>query len=283
MHSMLIGWDHDGSVVRSVSEMIALDEAGEVVGFVDFEAHELAGGSMTDIIVFGAVAVDELPPLPHARFPPVSDDPDAPASRTVYLMPERQTYRNRGGSWVAEAHPTIAGAGTWPEFLDDPHAFRVDLRPGPKGGTHKVRALVHRRSGFRRDRAALEAEVQRRVDASLARAEERRAERAVAMAARGDAAGHPPADLMAGAIDPEPVDVGDLFGGPDHPIRVDADGRTMEVVRRRGPRTRLPVEGEARTPATGTAPAPMPAVETTRPPRPEIAGAAEGRAPKGPT
>lgn len=243
MRSMLIGWDHDGNVVRSISEVIALDEAGEVVGHIDFEAHELAGGSMTDIVVFGAVAVDVLPPLPDPMFQPVSDDPDARPSRVLFLLPERQVYRNRDGAWVAEPHPTIAGAGTWPEFLADPCSFRVDLRPGPKGGSHRVRALVHRVSGHRRDRAALGAEVQRRVDASLARVQERRAERARVVAARGDADGHPPTDLMLDAIEPEPVDVGDLFGGPDHPIRVDADGRTVEVVRRRGPRTRLPVVG----------------------------------------
>lgn len=252
MRTMLIGWDRDGRVVRTTSEVVALDEHGEAAGFVDFEAHELAGGSLTDIIVYGAVAVDELPVLPHPRFPPMSDDPDAPPSRRVYLMPERQGYVNRGGAWVVDDDPPVVGAGTWPEFLGPAaHDFRVDVRPGAKGGTHKVRGLIHATSGHRRDRAALVAEVERRVRVATEAREARRAAR------RATAGGAPPTD----AIDGVEVDVGDLFGGPDRPLRLDAEGRTVSEDRPvRGPRRPLPVAAEGAAPparrdgASGTAP-----------------------------
>lgn len=241
MRSMLIGWDKDGNVRRAVTEMVAFDERGEVAGFVDFEAHELAGGSMTDIVVFGAVAVDELPTLPHERFPPLGPEPGARPLRRVYLMPERRGYINVGEQWVPDPDPPIVGAGTWPEFLEDVRGFKVDLRPGAKGGTPKVRALVHKESGHQRKRADLEAEVGRRVAASKAAAEAKRAQ----MRGRPGVKAHGPGSPD--RIKPEPVDVGDLFGGPDAPIKVDAQGRTVTDRRpRRVIRTVLPVASESR-------------------------------------
>lgn len=68
--------------------------------------------------------------------------------------------------WVV---PRAVGSGAWPEQLGvQAQAFKVETRPGPKGGTHKVVALVHKDSGHRRERAPIHAEVDRRVGAARA-------------------------------------------------------------------------------------------------------------------
>lgn len=84
------------------------------------------------------------------------------------------------------------GSGSWPEWLGDgAHAYRAELEPDwsrsrrPRPN-HRIRALVHRNSGQRRERAAIEAAIAQRVVA---------------------AAGGMPADIR------------DLVGGPDRPLR----------------------------------------------------------------
>jgi hypothetical protein len=93
------------------------------------------------------------------------------------------------------------GSGTWPEWLDArAHEFRVEL-----DANKRIVALVHRgrparreapavpASGFRRDRAQLEAAVAERI------------------AAAGD----------------EPADIRDLVGGPTRPLKLDNRGHTL--------------------------------------------------------
>ncbi len=81
-----------------------------------------------------------------------------------------------------------AGSGTWPEWLGArAHDFKVEL------GAGKVVALVHRTSGHRRARAAIEAAIKGRIKA-----------------AQG-----------------EPADIRDIVGGPDRPLHLDDDGRTL--------------------------------------------------------
>lgn len=102
--------------------------------------------------------------------------------------------------WVAAG---AAGSGSWPEWIN-PQGFAVELEPGwsrfiPRGGRpdHRIRALVHRASGHRRERSAIDAAIAERV------------------AAAGD----------------EPADLRDLVGGPGRPLLLDADGRTPVMVR----------------------------------------------------
>ena len=45
---MLIAHDADGNEVATLDYMVALQD-GKVVGLIDFEAHEAAGGQHTDI------------------------------------------------------------------------------------------------------------------------------------------------------------------------------------------------------------------------------------------
>lgn len=83
------------------------------------------------------------------------------------------------------------GSKVWPEWLSGAaHGFRVEL-VGPPGAKH-IGALVHKASGYRRERAALEAEIGKRIKA-----------------AKG-----------------APADIRDLVGGPGRPLNLDADGKT---------------------------------------------------------
>lgn len=81
------------------------------------------------------------------------------------------------------ASPTV-GAKAWPEWLGArAHDFRVELEGPP--GRKRIAALVHKTSGARRDRAAIEAAIAERI---------------------AHAAG-------------KPADIRDLVGGPDRPLR----------------------------------------------------------------
>lgn len=140
MLSMLLAYDADGNVVGTLDHVVARDADGNVLGLVDFEAHELAGGEMTDV-------------------------------------------------WSVE---DAKGSKSWPEWLGGRAGeFRVELVGPP--GAKRIAALVHKRSGVRRDRAVLDA----------------------AVAARIAAAGGAPADIA------------DLVGGPNRPLQLDADGRSL--------------------------------------------------------
>lgn len=90
--------------------------------------------------------------------------------------------------WTAE---NAKGSKHWPEYLGARiYDFRVELA-GPAG--HKrIAALVHKTSGARRDRQAIEQAIAQRVSS----------------AAPG-----------------EPVDLRDIVGGPAHPLRLEKGSR----------------------------------------------------------
>jgi hypothetical protein len=145
MLSMLVAYDAASEVVATLGHCVRYDDDGNPLGLVDFEAHEVAGGSLTDI-------------------------------------------------WMVSS---AAGSGSWPEWLGGAaHDFKVELRPGPQGGSPKIRALVHKTSGHRRERAPIEAEINRRIEA-----------------ARNELGEVPPVDLR------------DLLGGPQRPKLLDENGR----------------------------------------------------------
>jgi hypothetical protein len=108
-----------------------------------------------------------------------------------------------GGSltdvWVVN---NAVGSGSWPEWLGSrAYDFSVELQPGMAPGNYGIRALVHKVSGFRRERAAVQARIAARIAAS-----------------HGD-----------------PADIRDIVGGPDRPLRIDADGRTVVAATGGGP------------------------------------------------
>jgi len=103
---MLLAYDGNGDVVATLDHVVARDDHGNVVGLVDFEAHEAAGAEHTDI-------------------------------------------------WNVS---NATGSKVWPEWLGGrAHEFRVELAGPP--GAKRITALVHRDSGHRRDRAAIEAAI----------------------------------------------------------------------------------------------------------------------------
>lgn len=102
-----------------------------------------------------------------------------------------------------------AGSGTWPEWIGaNAHGFTVELGPDKR-----ISALVHAKSGHRRERAAIEGAIRGRV--------------AAAKAARPDSAAavrltHDPKQSGPGS-----VDIRDLVGGPTRPLILDDQGRTV--------------------------------------------------------
>lgn len=135
----LLAYDADGNVFATLDHMVARNDKGDVVGLIDFAAHEAAGGEHTDI-------------------------------------------------WV---HSAAAGSKVWPEWLGGrAHDFRVELA-GPPGAKH-IAALVHKTSGYRRERAAIEAAI---------------------AAVEPDAAGA--------------RDIRHLVGGPTKPLHLDEAGKTI--------------------------------------------------------
>lgn len=105
--------------------------------------------------------------------------------------------------WTVES---AVGSKVWPEWLGArAHDFRVE-RDGPPG-RRRITALVHRASGHRRERASIEAAIAECIRA-------------------------------AGAA---PADVRDVVGGPDRPLLVDDEGRTIGRSPRGGTPASLPV------------------------------------------
>lgn len=148
MLSMLVAYDAEGNIVASLAHMVAKNELDEVIGLIDFDAHEKAGGEMTDV-------------------------------------------------WKVD---NAVGSKTWPEWIGTrSHDFKVELDGPP--GRKRIKALVHKTSGFRREREAVEAAIAQRISAANGR----------------------------------PADIRDLVGGPDRPLQLDDQGRTIPSPSRKTP------------------------------------------------
>ena len=186
---MLLAWDRQGNVVATLDHMVARDEDGNVVGLIDFEAHELAGGAVREIADFQSLDAS-VPKGIAKKYLGHDPQPDE-----VVILPPDEPFRI--------VHDQIAGAGTWPEWLGGgAHAFRVDAPVN-----RRPVALVHRKSGHRRERAAIEAAIAERI-----------------AKANG-----------------KPADIRDLVGGPDRPLLLDEEGKTM--ARLKVARPNLPIVG----------------------------------------
>lgn len=118
------------------------------------------------------------------------------------------------------------GSGTWPEWLGGAaHHFTVELDPSPGQARAKIAALVHKKSGHRRERAVIEAEIERRHEEKRAAARERGEAQRQELKRRAV-----PAEVVAefGDPPPEPVDLRDLLGGPGKPLLLDESGRNRQ-------------------------------------------------------
>ena len=136
------------------------------------------------------------------------------------------------------------GSKVWPEWIGGAaNEFRVELEGPP--GRKRIGALVHKASGHRRERSALEGEINARIEAKRSEAHTqgeatRVVQRAMLKAERQALAKElrsvrQPVALVElylpdqpESADPEPgpVDIRDLVGGPDRPLELDDEGRT---------------------------------------------------------
>lgn len=151
--------------------LLAYDAAGDVVATLDHVVARDATGNASGLVDFAA-------------------------------------HEAAGGEHTAIWNVSSAtGSKVWPEWLGArAHDFRVELVGPP--GAKRIGALVHRASGHRRSRAAIEAAIAERI------------------AAGGT------------------VDLRDLLGGPDRPLLLDDAGRTL--ARPTPQPTTLPVIGVTR-------------------------------------
>jgi len=134
--------------------LLAYDDPGNVIATLDHLIARDAAGTVTGLIDFGA-------------------------------------HEDAGGEhtdiWTVEG---AKGSKVWPEWLGArAHEFRVELEGAP--GHKRIAALVHRQSGHRRERAAIEAAI----------------------------AATPFVDGVR--------DIRHIVGGPHRPLTLDAKGRTM--------------------------------------------------------
>lgn len=98
------------------------------------------------------------------------------------------------------------GSGTWPEWLGGrAHEFRVELDPNPAPARARIKALVHKTSGHRRERADIEAAIAERVKQASGK----------------------------------PADIRDLVGGPNAPLLLDDEGKTRPKMKVERPK--LPI------------------------------------------
>lgn len=129
------------------------------------------------------------------------------------------------------------GSGTWPEWLGGAaYAFKVELDPNPGKARARIKALVHKKSGHRRERAAIEAAIaERHNEAKLEARKKGEQQRALLKGKVRD-------DVIAEFTDPPvKVDLRDILGGPNRPLLLDEDGRTMK--RLKVERPNLPIVG----------------------------------------
>ena len=160
------------------SMLLAYDAAGDVVGTLDYLVQ-------------------------------YADDLD----RTPLGLVDFAAHEEAGGElsdiWNVD---NATGSKTWPEWIGSrAHDFRVEL-VGP-AGAKRIGALVHKASGHRRERAAIEAAIEARI----------------AAATETDSRGKPMADIR------------DLVGGPDRPLHLDDPGRNAP--RPKATRPALPLVG----------------------------------------
>lgn len=154
---MLLAYDKDGNVLGTLTQLVKYHpETGELLGIEDF-------------------ADDEANGRPHMP------DPADP-----------EPWRIGHGSWTI--YPTdgspnpVKGSKVWPEWLGSRAAeFRVELTG--KAGKKRIEALVHKETGHRRERVAIEAAI---------------------------------ADRHAKAKG-GPADIRDLVGTPDRSLNIDKD------------------------------------------------------------
>lgn len=142
------------------------------------------------------------------------------------------------------SNDAAVGSKTWPEWIGGrAHEFTVELDGSP--GAKRIVALVHKESGHRRERAAVGAEIERRLEAVRVAARVRGESIRASLPQRRDAEGRflPRVEVV---VEPESVNITDLVGSPEVSLELDNEGRTK--VRVPVARLNLPLIGVALPP-----------------------------------
>ena len=148
-----------------------------------------------------------------------------------------EAHEDAGGKlreiWTVDA---AVGSATWPEWIGPKaHDFNVEL------DGKRLKALVHKKSGHRRERAAIEAAIAERINDKKAEAKKRGDEQRSRLRKRGV---RPEMVEQFSDPPPEPADLRDLLGGPNRPLLLDEDGKTKARVKTKRPA--LPVVSRQR-------------------------------------
>ena len=195
MLSMLLTYDADGNVTGTLDQLIVDGPDGRPV-IIDFEAMEAAG----------------------------------------------EALRLRDDSSAGALHdPRAVGAGSWPEWIGAAaHDFRVETAGVDRD--RRISALVHighpegidesgehvpavPGSGHRRERAVIEAEIERRLAAKRDEARQRGAELREHLSEVEGA--RPELIALVPDPEPEPADIRNVVGGPDRHLLLDDAGRSL--------------------------------------------------------
>lgn len=128
------------------------------------------------------------------------------------------------------------GSATWPEWIGGAaYDFTVELEPDPSPARARIKALVHKKSGHRRDRADIEAAIAERFNDAKLEAKKVGDKQRAHLKRRGVSA-----EVIEQFTDPPPtVDLRDLLGGPNRPLLLDDEGKTKKRVKSKRPQ--LPV------------------------------------------
>lgn len=220
----LVAYDAQGNIVATLDHVVAQDDAGNVIGLVDFAAHEENGGSMRE--VWDVQRLDQPVPLGIAK-QVLGRDPKP--DEAITLSPDHP--------WRI-AHETVVGAATWPEWLGGAaYDFKVELDPAPGQARARIAALVHKKSGHRRQRKDIEAAIAERTNEAKVVAQKQGQEQRAFLRAKGV----PEETVMEFTDPPHKVDLRDIVGGPKAPLLLDEDGKTMK--RPKVERPDLPIVG----------------------------------------
>lgn len=191
MTGMLIVYDADGNVVGTRDYQVIYDpDTLEPIGLADYSAHEENGGEASD---WGMVLTYD------------------------------HVFDKKGNETQVLRDPQpVKGCKVWPEWIGGyAHFFKVELDGPP--GNKRIKALVHKNSGHRRERSSIEAAIAERINDKKVEAKKRGDDFRKEAKAKGL-----PRNVVDAMPDPEPepADLRDLLGGPDRPLQLDDQGHT---------------------------------------------------------
>lgn len=122
MLSMLLAYDDEGNVIATLDYLTSRDSEGNVIGLVDFDAHERAGGSMTDVwTVEGAAGSKVWPEWIGGRAHEFRVEKDGPPGnkRVVALVHKQSGHRRERSEIDQQIAKRIKEAGDNPADIRD--------------------------------------------------------------------------------------------------------------------------------------------------------------------